>query len=73
MRDRLSYYYQSYPLCFLLIVAGLLRFISVLFAKGYYAHDDHFLVVGVAQDWVNGLDRDGWFVKSFETKVSDKR
>lgn len=72
MRDRLSYYYQSYPLCFLLIVAGLLRFISVLFAKGYYAHDDHFLVVGVAQDWVNGLDRDGWFVKSFETNESGR-
>ncbi len=72
MKVFLTKYYQDKPLVLLLWIAFLVRVIAVIFSKGYYAHDDHFLVVGVAQDWVNGLDRDGWFVHSFEANESGR-
>ncbi len=59
------------PLPLLLTVALLLRMISVLFSPGYYAHDDHYLVIQVAQDWVDGSDHERWFVP-FEEAVSGR-
>jgi hypothetical protein len=35
-------------------LALLFRMLAVVFAKGYGMHDDHFCVIDVAQQWLNG-------------------
>lgn len=49
----------EHPLATLLLVAGLLRLLAVIFSAGYMASDDHFLVVRPAWDWINGIPT--WF------------
>jgi len=39
---------KEHPLLFVLICAFFVRFIAVIFSKGYMAHDDHFCVVEYA-------------------------
>ncbi|MEM1406795.1 MAG: glycosyltransferase family 39 protein [Bacteroidota bacterium] len=43
------------PLKVILLIAFLLRLLASFFAKGYAFHDDHFDVIRVAQDWVDGF------------------
>lgn len=50
---------REHPVATLLIVGGLLRLIAAIFAKGYMASDDHFVVVQVPADWLNGFPT--WF------------
>jgi hypothetical protein len=50
---------RQHPLVSLLIIAGTLRLLAVIFAKGYMASDDHFLVIQVVWDWLNGIPT--WF------------
>jgi len=42
------------------MLAFLFRFISVLFSQGYGMSDDHFLIIEVAQSWVDGFDQNNW-------------
>jgi hypothetical protein len=49
-------FYQEKPLSAILIVAFLLRLISVIFSKGYGMHDDHYLVIEIVQNWIDGFD-----------------
>lgn len=49
------------PLRLILLLAAIPRLLAVLFAKGYGMHDDHFLVIEVAQSWVEGFDVFNWF------------
>lgn len=41
------------------MIAGTLRLLAVIFARGYMASDDHFLVIQVVWDWLNGIPT--WF------------
>jgi hypothetical protein len=43
------------PLQIILLIALVIRVLSAIFSKGYAFHDDHFDVIRVAQDWVDGL------------------
>ncbi len=43
---------RDHPLLSVLIVAGLLRLISVLFSRGYMASDDHYETIMVAYNWL---------------------
>lgn len=43
------------PLKVILIIALVVRVLAALFSKGYAFHDDHFDVIRVAQDWVDGI------------------
>jgi hypothetical protein len=52
------------PLLFIIIIAFLLRFISVIFAKGFGMHDDHFLVIEASQSWADGEDYNYWLPSS---------
>lgn len=62
---------DSNPLLLLLGIGLVLRMISVLFSAGFYAHDDHYLVIQVAQDWLEGYDSANWFVP-FEEATSGR-
>ena len=46
--------WEQKPLVLIMIFAIMSRLISVLFAKGYGMHDDHFLVIEWAQNLLNG-------------------
>jgi hypothetical protein len=45
---------------FIMAAAMLLRLISVIWARGFGMHDDHFLVIEAAQSWVDGSDYNNW-------------
>jgi hypothetical protein len=53
-------YYQENPLNAILIIAFLVRLVAVIFSEGYGMSDDHFLIVEVAQNWLDGFDEYKW-------------
>jgi len=53
-------YYNKYPLTIILLVAFVIRMLSVLFAKGYGMHDDHFTIIETSRSWAEGWDFQGW-------------
>lgn len=56
----LKKYYKQHPLTVILLVAFIVRMISVIFAKGYGMHDDHFLIVETSRSWASGWDFQHW-------------
>ena len=48
------------PLLSILTIAFLLRLVSVIFARGFGMHDDHFLVIEASQSWADGEDYNSW-------------
>jgi uncharacterized membrane protein YqaE (UPF0057 family) len=54
--NRIQSYWDKNPLSVIIWTAILLRFVSVIFARGFGMHDDHFLVVEPPQSWVDGWD-----------------
>jgi len=53
-------YYSEYPFKVIFFIALLVRIIAAIFSKGYGWHDDQFLIIEVAQSWVDGIDYYGW-------------
>jgi hypothetical protein len=62
LSHRLAAYWEENPLSSLLIIATIPRLISVFFSKGYGMSDDHFLIIEVAQRWIEGIP--DWYDKS---------
>lgn len=48
------------PVVALTLIALLPRLVAAFFSGGYFAHDDHFLVVEAAASWVDGFDYNYW-------------
>ncbi|MEZ4739402.1 MAG: glycosyltransferase family 39 protein [Flavobacteriales bacterium] len=48
------------PLVALTLIALLPRLIAAFFSQGYFAHDDHFLVIEAARSWADGFDYNNW-------------
>lgn len=48
------------PLLVLTVVALVPRLLAALFSQGYFAHDDHFLVIEAAGSWADGFDYNHW-------------
>ena len=59
---RLTEYWEKNPLASLLIIAAIPRLISVFFSKGYGMSDDHFMIIEVAQRWIEGIP--DWYDKT---------
>lgn len=57
---RISELYRANPIRFILFIALCIRLLSVVFAKGFGMHDDHFLVIEAAQSFVDGYDYNNW-------------
>jgi len=53
-------YWESRPLILIILVAAILRLVSAVFAKGWGMLDDHFLVIEIAQSWVDGGNFNHW-------------
>ncbi len=48
------------PLAALTCIALLPRLLAAFFSGGYFAHDDHFLVIEAAASWAAGFDYNYW-------------
>ncbi|MBL7926444.1 MAG: hypothetical protein JNK61_05985 [Bacteroidia bacterium] len=64
MNKHLKELYQQKPLFVILAVAAFFRLLAVIFSKGFGMMDDHFLIIEVAQSWVDGLDQNHWLPKA---------
>ncbi len=53
-------YYKLHPLTFIMLLGVIFRFLAAVFSKGYGWSDDHFLIIEIAQSWVDGLDYNSW-------------
>ena len=62
--EQIKYHWNHRPLEFILVVAFLVRIVSIVFSKGYGMHDDHFLVIEAAQSWLDGYDYNSWLPKN---------
>ena len=60
MLPRLAASMQRYPLAWLTFIAALPRVVAAFFSEGYFAQDDHFLVIEAAMSWVRGHDYNDW-------------
>lgn len=56
----LKKYYEQKPLQSILLIALLFRLLAVVFSKGFGWIDDQFLIVEIAQSWVDGTDYYNW-------------
>lgn len=48
------------PLAALTLMALVPRLVAAFFSGGYFAHDDHFLIIEAAGSWVDGFDYNYW-------------
>jgi 4-amino-4-deoxy-L-arabinose transferase-like glycosyltransferase len=60
IKSSLKRLWDNKPLLIIIYVAAFLRLIAVLFAKGWGMLDDHFLVIEIAQSWVDGGNFNHW-------------
>ncbi len=59
-KKELSTSLKQRPLFWLTIIALVPRLVAAFFSGGYFAHDDHFLMIEAAQSWVDGFDYNNW-------------
>jgi len=72
IKEQVYRWWEEKPLFLIMLLAGLVRGIAVIFSKGYGMHDDHFLIIEIAQSWTEGLDVLNWFSKSMEENDSGR-
>jgi hypothetical protein len=60
LKTLLAAFYRRNALWQLTVIALIPRLVAAIFAQGYFAHDDHFLVIEAAQSWVDGSDYNNW-------------
>ncbi|MFK5856951.1 MAG: glycosyltransferase family 39 protein [Bacteroidota bacterium] len=64
-------YYKSNPLVVILLVGLFFRLLATVFSMGYGWHDDQFLIVEIAQSWVDGIDYYSWLPSADGTRVPE--
>ncbi len=52
--------WEEKPLAIILFAGIFFRILAVIFSKGFFAHDDEFLVLDPAGSWVDGFDYNSW-------------
>ena len=58
--NKVRKYYTGHPLRAILLAGLFFRLLSVIFSKGFGWIDDQFLVIEIAQSWVDGTDFYKW-------------
>lgn len=53
-------YWEEKPLMVVILSAAFFRLLAVIFSKGYGMHDDHFLIIEVAQSWADNFNFNNW-------------
>ena len=67
MIAKLQKYYQNHPFKLILFVGLIFRLIAAIFSEGFAFQDDHFLVIEIAQHWVDGIPNE--WLPAFGAKV----
>jgi hypothetical protein len=70
MLQLIQHYYNQHPLRSILFLGLFVRLIAAVFSHGYGFSDDHFLVIEVAQQWVDGVDYKSWMPWNGNTVAS---
>ncbi len=60
MKEKIQTYYSDHPLRTILLAGLFFRLLAVIFSKGFGWIDDQFLIVEIAQSWVDGTDYYRW-------------
>jgi len=60
LTEKVKAYYSEHPLRSILLAGFFFRLLAAVFSRGYGWSDDQFLVVEVAQSWVDGIDYYSW-------------
>jgi len=60
MWTKIRMWMAAQPLAALTVIAIIPRLLAAFFSQGYFAHDDHFLVIEAAGSWVDGFDYNYW-------------
>lgn len=60
MWSRIPAWAAQNPLALLTAIALLPRLVAAFFSGGFFAYDDHFLVIEPAGSWADGFDYDYW-------------
>jgi hypothetical protein len=61
-------FWQKNTLLSIMLIAVVFRLLAAIFAKGYSMNDDHFVVIHVAQRWIDGFN--DWFDKDHPSGFS---
>jgi hypothetical protein len=64
-------YYKSKPFEVILLVGLFFRLLATVFSMGYGWHDDQFLIIEIAQSWVDGIDYYAWLPSADGTRVPE--
>jgi len=59
MIETIKKQWQNNPLPFILFAAGMVRLIAAIYSRGFAMSDDHFVIIHVAQRWLDGYN--DWF------------
>ncbi|MES2559756.1 MAG: glycosyltransferase family 39 protein [Bacteroidota bacterium] len=70
MLQPIQQYFHQHPLRSILLLGLFVRVIAALCSHGYGFSDDHFLVIEVAQQWVDGVDYKSWMPWNGNTVAS---
>jgi hypothetical protein len=60
MKAKILAYYNQHPLETILGLGLFVRLVAAVFSRGFGFSDDHFMVIEVAQQWINGKDDNAW-------------
>ncbi len=71
MIEKIKAYYSDNPLNVILLAGLFFRILAVLFSRGYGWHDDQFLIIEIAQSWVDGIDYYLWLPTADGTNVPE--
>ena len=52
MREKIVAYYNEHPLRCIILIAFIVRLVSVFFSKGFGMHDDYFLIIESSKAWL---------------------
>jgi len=54
-----------------MLVGLIFRLLATIFSKGYGWHDDQFLIIEIAQSWVDGIDYYSWLPNAEGTNIPE--
>lgn len=64
-------YYRLKPLNVIILSGLILRLLATIFSRGYGWHDDQFLIIEIAQSWVDGIDYYSWLPSADGTNMPE--
>ena len=68
MIDKIRKQWETNPLPLIMAAAIIFRLLAVIFSKGYAMSDDHFVIIRIAQRWLDGYN--DWFNKDHPSGFS---